>query len=485
MKNRDFATDLLREAAYVGGVWRAVGDGPYLEVANPATGDILGRVPDLGRAATREAIAAAHAAFPAWRGLLAKERAAILRRWHGLMLEHGEALARIVTLEQGKPLAEARGEIAYAAGFLEWFAEEAKRVCGEVIPSPWAGRRIVTLKQPIGVAALITPWNFPAAMLTRKAGAALAAGCTVVAKPASKTPFTALALAVLAERAGVPAGVFNVVTGDAAGIGAELCANPLVRKLSFTGSTQVGRELLAACADGVKSVSLELGGNAPFIVFDDADVDAAVEGALASKYRNAGQTCVCANRLMAQAGIHDAFVEKLAEKVRRLKVGNGLDAGVEQGPLVNAAAVRKVEEHIREALAQGARIACGGHPHGLGGNFFQPTVLAGATPDMRICREETFGPVAPVIRFDDEAQAIHIANDTESGLAAYFYTRDMARMWRVSEALEYGMVGVNAGVISTEVAPFGGVKQSGLGREGGREGIEAYLESKYVCVAGL
>ncbi len=474
-------TELFRELAYVDGAWV---DAEFtFPVSNPATGEVLGRVPDLARAEVARAIAAAQAALPEWRGRLAKERADLLRRWHALMLDHADDLARLITLEQGKPLAEARGEVVYAAGFLEWFAEEAKRVYGQVIPSPWPGRRLLTLKQPIGVAALITPWNFPAAMLTRKAGAALAAGCTVLAKPASKTPFTALALARLAELAGFPAGVVNVVTGDAAAIGAELVANPLVRKLSFTGSTETGKRLMAACAGTLKSVSLELGGNAPFIVFDDADLDAAVAGALASKYRNAGQTCVCANRLMAQAGIHDAFVERLAAAVSALEVGNGLTAGVSQGPLVNEAAVEKVEAHIHEAVKQGARVVCGGGRHALGGAFFQPTVLADATPRMRVCREETFGPVAPVIRFTDEAEAIRLANATEYGLAAYFYATDMARIWRVSEALEYGMVGVNAGVISTEVAPFGGVKQSGLGREGGGEGIEAYLETKYVCMA--
>ncbi|MEW5788741.1 MAG: NAD-dependent succinate-semialdehyde dehydrogenase [Pseudomonadota bacterium] len=477
--------DLLRQAAYVNGAWLPVQDQAALEVANPATGECLGRVPRLARADVAAAVAAAHAAFPAWRDRPAKERAAILRRWHDLMLARREALARLITLEQGKPLAEAGGEIDYAAGFLAWFAEEAKRVYGQVIPSPWPGRRVLTLKQPLGVAALITPWNFPAAMLTRKAGAALAAGCTVVAKPAAKTPFTALALAALAEEAGVPPGVFNVVTGDAGEIGAELTGNPRVRKLSFTGSTAVGKQLLAACAGDVKRVSLELGGNAPFIVFDDADLDGAVEGALASKYRNAGQTCVCANRLLAQDGIHDAFVDRLAAAVDRLRVGNGLEPGVEQGPLVDGAAVAKVEAHIQDALEKGARIACGGNRHELGGHFFQPTVLANVTPDMRICREETFGPVAPVLRFADEAEAIALANATESGLAAYFYARDMARVWRVAEALDYGMVGVNAGVISTEVAPFGGMKQSGLGREGGGEGIDAYLETKYVCLAGL
>jgi succinate-semialdehyde dehydrogenase/glutarate-semialdehyde dehydrogenase len=472
---------LFRQRAYVNGAWIDARD--VLAVINPATGDTLGSVPRLDRDAVRAAIAAADAALPAWRALLAQERAAILRRWHDLMLQHADDLARIITLEQGKPLAEARGEVVYAAGFLEWFGEEAKRVYGAVIPSPWPGRRIVTLKQPIGVAALITPWNFPAAMLTRKAGAALAAGCTVLAKPASKTPFTALALAYLAELAGVPAGVLNVLTGDAALIGDEFVQDARVRKLSFTGSTETGKRLMAACAETLKSVSLELGGNAPFIVFDDADLDAAVAGALASKYRNAGQTCVCANRLMVQAGIHDAFVDKLALAVSRLSVGNGLLAGVEQGPLVNLAALEKVERQIQAAVAQGARMACGGARHALGGSYFQPTVLANVSADMEICRAETFGPVAPVMRFQTEAEAIRLANDTEYGLAAYFYTRDMARTWRMAEALEYGMVGVNAGVISTEVAPFGGVKQSGLGREGGAEGIEAYLESKYLCMA--
>jgi len=472
--------ELFRQQAYINGVW-VTADATF-PVLNPATGETLGNVPSLGREAVANAIAAADAALPAWRGLLAKERAAILRRWHGLLLQHTDDLARIITLEQGKPLAEARGEVMYAAGFLEWFAEEAKRVYGEVIPSPWQGRRIVTLKQPIGVAALITPWNFPAAMLTRKAGAALAAGCTVLAKPASKTPFTALALAYLADVAGVPAGVLNVLTGDAETIGEVLTRDPRVRKLSVTGSTETGKRLMASCAGTLKSISLELGGNAPFIVFDDADLDAAVEGALASKYRNAGQTCVCANRMLAQDGIHDAFVDKLAAAVSRLSVGNGLDAGVEQGPLVNAAAVEKVERHIRDAVAEGARVACGGARHALGGSFFQPTVLANAAAGMQICRDETFGPVAPVIRFQTEDEAIRLANATESGLAAYFFTRDMARTWRVAEALEYGMVGVNAGVISTEVAPFGGVKQSGLGREGGAAGIDAYLETKYLCM---
>lgn len=477
---------LFRQQAYVNGVWLSIvntsADNAFA-VLNPATGERLGYAPKLSAAAVRGAIDAAAAALPAWRACLAKDRAAILRRWHDLMLQHADDLARIITLEQGKPLAEARGEVNYAAAFLQWFSEEAQRVYGSVIPSPWPARRVMTFKQPIGVAALITPWNFPAAMLTRKAGAALAAGCTVVAKPASKTPFTALALAYLAELAGMPAGVFNVLTGDAELIGGAFTADARVRKLSFTGSTDTGKRLLLACASTLKSVSLELGGNAPFIVFDDADLEAAVAGALASKYRNAGQTCVCANRLMVQAGIHDAFVAKLAAAVSQLNVGNGLTAGVEQGPLVNIAALERVEQHIQAAVAAGARVVCGGARHALGGSFFQPTVLANVRAEMPICQLETFGPVAPVIRFDTEAEAIALANATEYGLAAYFYTQNLARAWRVSEALEYGMVGVNSGVISTEVAPFGGVKQSGLGREGGAEGIEAYLETKYVCMA--
>jgi len=475
--------DLLRARAYIDGAWQDADQGSCLQVTNPASGAVLGQVPNLGAAATRRAIEAAHAALTGWRGQTAHARADVLRRWHGLLLDHLEDLARIITLEQGKPLAESRGEVRYAAGFLEWFAEEGKRVYGQVIPAPWPDRRILTLKQPMGVAALITPWNFPAAMLTRKAGAALAAGCTVVAKPATKTPFTALALALLGEEAGLPAGVFNVVTGEAQAIGAELTRHPLVRQLSFTGATETGKALMASCASTLKSVSLELGGNAPFIVFDDADLEAAVAGALASKYRNAGQTCVCANRLMVQAGIYEAFVARLADAVSALKVGPGLEEGVQQGPLVNAAALAKVQTHIQNAVDQGARVVCGGQPHALGGHFFQPTVLADIHPEMSVCREETFGPVAPVLRFRDEAEAIALANATESGLAAYFYTQDLGRAWRVAEALDYGMVGVNAGVISTEVAPFGGMKQSGLGREGGSEGIEAYLESKYVCLA--
>lgn len=474
--------DLLRQQAYVDGHWIDADRGATMTVHNPATGTQLGRVPALGTAETRRAIAAAHDAWPAWRERPAGERAALLRRWHDLMLEHREDLARILTAEQGKPLTEAQGEIDYAASFLEWYAEEAKRIPGEVIPSPWAGRRILTLRQPVGVCAAITPWNFPSAMLTRKAGAAIAAGCTVVAKPASATPFSALALAVLAEAVGLPPGVLNVVTGPAGEIGEELAANHQVRLLSFTGSTESGKRLMAACAGTVKKVALELGGNAPFIVFDDADLEQAVEGALASKYRNTGQTCVCANRLLIQDGIYDDFAARLAARVAALRVGNGMEAGVEQGPLISAAAVAKIEAHIADAVGRGARVLTGGQRHALGGTFFQPTVLADVTPEMRLCREETFGPVAPLMRFHTEEEAIRLANATESGLAAYFYARDLGRVWRVAEALEYGMVGVNAGVISTAVAPFGGVKQSGLGREGGHEGIAEYLETKYVCL---
>ena len=424
----------------------------------------------------------AAAAWPAWRALTAADRGQRLRRWQGLMMENQEDLAQLMTAEQGKPLAEARGEIAYAASFFDWFAEEGRRVYGDIIPPHQADKRILVLKQPIGVCAAITPWNFPAAMLTRKAGAALAAGCTMVARPASETPFSALALAVLAERAGIPPGVFNVVTGESGPIGAELTGNPVVRKLSFTGSTAVGKLLMRQCADTLKKPSLELGGNAPFIVFNDADLEAAVEGAIQSKYRNTGQTCVCANRFLVQDGIYAAFAARLAERAGELKVGPGREPGVVQGPLINAAAVAKVEAHIADALAKGASLLTGGARHALGGTFFQPTVLADLAPEMLIAREETFGPVAPLFRFATEAEAIAMANATEYGLAAYFYTRDLARAWRVSEALEYGMVGVNSGLVSTAIAPFGGVKQSGLGREGSRYGIDEYLEIKYVCV---
>jgi succinate-semialdehyde dehydrogenase/glutarate-semialdehyde dehydrogenase len=476
---------LLRQQALIGGVWTVADSGAVTEIRNPADGATLGAVPMMGAAETRRAIDAAAAALPAWAAKPAKERGVILRRWAELMHANVDDLATLMTAEQGKPLAEARGEVAYAAAFFEWFAEEGRRVYGEVIPTFAPDRRLIVLRQPVGVAAAITPWNFPAAMITRKAGAALAAGCTFVVKPAPQTPFSALALAELGMRAGVPAGVFNVVTGEAEAIGGELTANPRVRKLSFTGSTAVGKKLMAQCAGTVKKLSLELGGNAPFIVFDDADLDAAVQGAIASKYRNTGQTCVCANRLYVQSGIYDAFAAKLVEAVAKLRVGPGLEGPSDQGPLIDSRAVAKVEAHIADAVAQGARIALGGKRHALGGQFFEPTVITGVTPQMRIAREETFGPVAPLFRFETEAEAIRMANDTEFGLAAYFYTRDLARSWRLQEALEYGLVGVNTGLISTEVAPFGGMKESGIGREGGRQGLLDYTEIKYVCVGGL
>jgi len=475
---------LLRNAAYIDGRW--VEGSATFAVTNPADGSLLGHVPALGAGETRSAIEAANRAWPAWRGLLAKERSAILRRWFDLIAAHGEDLARLMTAEQGKPLAEARGEVAYGNSFVEWFAEEGKRVYGDVIPATGAGRRLVVLKEPIGVVAAITPWNFPLAMITRKCAPALAVGCPVVVKPAEDTPLTALALAYLAEQAGFPAGVFNVVTaGDPAAVGGELTANPLVRKLSFTGSTEVGRLLMRQSAQTVKKVSLELGGNAPFIVFDDADLAAAVPGALASKYRNAGQTCVCANRLIVQDGIYDEFVAKLAAEVSRFVVGPGEEPGVTVGPLINEEAVAKVERHVADALAKGGRIVAGGHRHALGQTFFEPTIIADATPDMLCAREETFGPVAPIFRFKTEDEAVFEANNTEFGLAAYFYSRDIGRCWRVAERLEYGIIGVNEGIISTEVAPFGGVKQSGIGREGSKYGIEDFLEIKYVCLGGL
>jgi succinate-semialdehyde dehydrogenase/glutarate-semialdehyde dehydrogenase len=478
-------TALFRQQVLIGGAWHDAMDGATFDVRNPADDTRVGRVPACSTGDVERAVAAAHAAFAGWRDAPAKTRAQLLRRWFDLVIAHRDDLAAIMVSEQGKPLAEARGEIDYAASFIEWFAEEARRVYGDVVPSPWPDRRMFTLKEPVGVAALITPWNFPAAMLTRKAGAALAAGCTVVAKPASQTPFTALALAALAQRAGLPPGVLNVVTGDAATIGVALTSHPLVRKVSFTGSTAVGKQLLAQGAGTLKRVSLELGGNAPFIVFDDADLDAAVAGALASKYRNSGQTCVCANRVFVQDGVFDAFAEKFAAAVARLKVGDGFAPGVDTGPLISAAALAKVEAHIADALAHGATLLTGGARHALGGRFFEPTVLAGCTPDMQVCRSETFGPVAPLIRFQDEAEVIAMANDTEYGLAAYAWTRDLGRAWRLAERLEYGMVGINAGVISTAEAAFGGVKQSGRGREGGRYGIDEYLETKYVNLGGL
>ncbi|MCB9753293.1 MAG: NAD-dependent succinate-semialdehyde dehydrogenase [Myxococcales bacterium] len=471
--------DIPAERYFVAGAWASSSSGELTTVTNPASGEPLARVPAVTAEDTRAAIDAASAAFRSWRARTAKERAAALRRWHAEVLDAVEPLARTLTRECGKPLAEARGEIRYAAGFIDWFAAEAVRVYGETIPSPWPNSRIVVTREPVGVSAAITPWNFPAAMITRKCAPALAAGCPVIVKPAPETPLTALGLARLAERAGIPAGVFNVLTGDAATIGGELTASPTVRKLSFTGSTAVGRLLMRQCADTVKRVSLELGGNAPFIVFDDADLDAAVTGAMASKYRNTGQTCVCANRFYVQAGVYDEFAARLAERARRLKVGDGLDDGVEQGPLIAARVLDKVEEHVRDALARGATALCGGGRHELGGTYYQPTVLRDVTADMLVAREETFGPVAPLFRFSNEDEVIAAANATEYGLAAYLYTRDLGRAFRVSEALEYGMVGVNEGVFSTPEAPFGGVKQSGLGREGSRHGIEEYLETKY------
>ncbi len=476
---------LLRQLACVDGLWVGADSGASVTIRNPANGTALGDVPVMGAAETKRAVEAASRALPAWSRRTAKERAAILRRWHDLMLANADDLAVIMTAEQGKPLAEARAEVVYAASFIEWFAEEGKRVYGEIVPTFRADARLLVLRQPVGVAAAITPWNFPAAMITRKAGPALAAGCTFVCKPAPQTPYSALALAELALRAGVPPGVFSVVTGDATGIGGELTTNPLVRKLSFTGSTAVGKLLMAQCASTVKKLSLELGGNAPFIVFDDADLDAAVQGAMASKYRNTGQTCVCANRLLVQDGVYEEFAERLVAAVSGLRVGDGLAGPTDQGPLIDERALAKVEAHVADAVAQGAQVACGGRRHSLGGNFYEPTVLTGVTPGMRVAREETFGPVAPLFRFRDEAEAVSLANATEAGLAAYFYTRDLARSWRVQEALEYGLVGVNTGLISTEVAPFGGVKESGIGREGSRHGIEEYTELKYVCVGGV
>src|SRR5687767_10085108 len=478
-------SSLFRQSCYVDGGWMDAASGASVAVDNPASGEIVGTVPKFGAAETRKAIEAANRAFPEWRKKTAKERAAVLRRWYELMLQHQEDLARLMTTEQGKPLVESRGEVLYAASFLEWFAEEAKRVYGDTIPGHQADKRIVVIKQPIGVVACITPWNFPLAMITRKAGPAIASGCTVVLKPASQTPFSALALAELAERAGIPKGVFNVVTGSAGDIGSELTSNPIVKKLSFTGSTEVGKLLMAQCAQTVKKVSLELGGNAPFIVFDDADLDAAVEGAMASKYRNTGQTCVCVNRIYVQDSVYDAFAQKLTAAVEKLNPANGLEIGATQGPLIDDKAVLKVEEHISDATSKGAKIVAGGKRHAKGGRFFEPTVLTGVTSSMLVAKEETFGPVAPLFRFQTEDEAVAQANDTEFGLDAYFYGRDVARVFRVAEALESGMVGINTGLISTEVAPFGGVKESGLGREGSKYGIEEYLEIKYLCLGGI
>ena len=476
---------LLRNLCYIDGEWVTADSGQTFAVTNPASGAVLADVPECGEAETRRAIEAAKRALPAWAAKSAKERGKILRRLADLMVANAEDLGRLMTAEQGKPLAEARGEIGYAASFYEWFAEEGRRVYGEIIPSPAADRRLLAMRQPVGVVGAITPWNFPAAMITRKAGAALAAGCTIVIKPAESTPLSAFAQAELAERAGVPKGVFNVLTGRPQAIGGELTSNPTVAKITFTGSTAVGKLLMRQCADTVKKVSLELGGNAPFIVFDDADLDAAVAGAMASKYRNTGQTCVCANRLLVQAGVYDAFVEKLVAATQKLRVGAGLEGPTEQGPLIDGKAVAKVEEHIADAVAKGARLALGGKRHALGGTFFEPTILTDVTADMKVAREETFGPVAPVFKFETEADAIRMATDTEFGLASYFYTRDLARSWRVSEALEYGIVGLNTGIISTEEAPFGGWKESGIGREGSRHGILDYTELKYLCIGSL
>jgi len=476
---------LFRQQCHIDGAWADADSGETLKVTNPATDEVLGTVPKMGANETRRAIEAANAAWPAWRAKTAKQRADIIRRWFNLMLENQDDLGLLMTLEQGKPLPEAKGEIVYAASFLEWFAEEGRRAYGDVIPSHMADRRVVVIKEPIGVCAAITPWNFPAAMITRKAGPALAAGCPMVVKPATATPYSALALAELAERAGVPKGVFSVVTGSAGAIGGEMTSNPIVRKLTFTGSTEIGKILMQQCAGTVKKVSMELGGNAPFIVFDDADLDAAVEGAMASKYRNAGQTCVCANRLLVQDGVYDAFAAKLAEAVSGLKVGDGVDEGVSQGPLIDMAAVEKVEEHIADALSKGARVVVGGSRHELGHSFFQPTILADVDTSMKVTKEETFGPLAPLFRFKTEEEAIQMANDTEFGLAAYFFSRDMGRVWRVSEGLEYGIVGANVGIISTEVAPFGGVKESGIGREGSHYGLDEFMEVKYICMGGV
>ncbi len=476
---------LFRDQCYLDGAWTGADSRKTFAVNNPATGEVIGSVPDMGAAEARRAVAAAGRAWPAWRAKTAKERAVLLRKWFELMMANQDDLGLLLTTEQGKPLAEAKGEIAYGASFIEWYAEEGKRVYGDVIPQHQSDKRIIVLKQPIGVAALITPWNFPNAMITRKAGPALAAGCTVVLKPAGATPFSALALGELAERAGIPKGVFNVITGDSKAIGGELCANPTVRKLSFTGSTEIGRVLMRQSADTVKKLSLELGGNAPFIVFEDADIDAAVEGAIASKYRNAGQTCVCANRIYVQDSVYDKFAAKLAEKVKGFKVGAGTEAGVVIGPLIDAQGLAKVEEHVADATAKGAKVMLGGKRHSRGGLFFEPTILTGVTQAMRVAREETFGPVAPLFRFKTDDEAIAMANDTEFGLAGYFYSRDIGRVFRVAEQMETGMVCVNSGILSTEIAPFGGIKQSGLGREGSRYGIEEYVEIKYLMIGGL
>jgi len=476
---------LFRHQCYIDGAWVGADSGATLEVTNPADGSVIGAVPKMGAAEARRAIEAANAAWPGWRARTAKERATLLRRWYDLVLKNQDDLALLMTTEQGKPLTEAKGEVAYGASFIEWFAEEGRRVYGDTIPQPQPDKRLMVIKEPVGVVAAITPWNFPNAMITRKCTPALAVGCPVVVKPASATPYSALALAALAEEAGIPKGVFNVITGSAGAIGGEMTSNPIVRKLTFTGSTEIGKVLMAQAAATVKKVSMELGGNAPFIVFDDADLDAAVEGAVISKYRNTGQTCVCTNRLLVQDGVYDAFAEKLAARVGKLKVANGLEAGAEQGPLIDMAAVEKVEEHIADALANGARVLVGGRRHALGGSFFEPTVVADVTPTMAVAREETFGPVAPLFRFHTEDEAVRLANATEFGLAAYFYSRDIGRVWRVAEALEYGLVGINTGLMSTAEAPFGGVKESGVGREGSKYGLDDFLEIKYLCMGGI
>jgi succinate-semialdehyde dehydrogenase/glutarate-semialdehyde dehydrogenase len=476
---------LLRQQAYLDGQWCDADDGTTIAVTNPATGAVIGTVPKMGAAETKRAIAAASAAWPAWRKKTAKERSSVLRKWNDLMLANVDDLGLLMTAEQGKPLSEAKGEVVYAASFIEWFAEEGKRVSGATLESPWLDRRLLVTKEPIGVCAAITPWNFPSAMITRKAGPALAAGCPMVVKPAESTPFSALALAVLAERAGVPPGIFSVITGASRAIGGEMTSNPTVRKITFTGSTEVGRQLMAQSAPTIKKLSLELGGNAPFIVFDDADLDAAVEGAMMSKYRNAGQTCVCANRIYVQDGVYDAFAEKLVAAVAKLQVGNGIEAGITQGPLIDTKAVAKVEQHIADALSKGARLLAGGKRHALGQSFFEPTVLADVTSSMQVAKEETFGPLAPLFRFKTDDEVIAMANDTEFGLASYFYSRDIGRIWRIAEALESGMVGINTGLISNEIAPFGGVKQSGLGREGSTIGMDDYLVVKYLCMGGI
>jgi succinate-semialdehyde dehydrogenase/glutarate-semialdehyde dehydrogenase len=476
---------LLRQQCYIDGKWVDADDKKTIAVHNPADGQQIGTVPGMGVAETKRAIEAANAAWPAWRARTAKERSNILRKWFDLMMANQEDLAVIMTTEQGKPLTESRGEIAYGASFIEWFAEEGKRIYGDTIPQHQSDKRIVVIKQPIGVCAAVTPWNFPNAMITRKAGPALAAGCTMIIKPASYTPYSALALCELAERAGIPKGVLNVVTGASGPIGKELTTNPIVRKFTFTGSTEVGKQLMAQCASTVKKVSLELGGNAPFIVFDDADIDAALEGAMASKFRNSGQTCVCANRLFVQEGVYDEFARKLGAKVAAMKIGSGLEDGVMQGPMIDMKAVEKVEEHIADAVGKGARIVTGGKRHAKGGTFFEPTVLTDVKTNMKVTHEETFGPVAPLFRFKTEQELIKLANDTEYGLASYFYSRDIGRIWRVAEALEYGMVGINVGIISNEIAPFGGVKESGIGREGSKYGIEGFLEIKYLCIGGI